>query len=405
MPERFKYEAISETGEVTGGVITAVDDRHVEEFLAEQDLRPISVSKLPENKPLSIFGISGSNLTEDLIMVTNGLATMHRAGVPIIKALSLIKVGARNQRLADALDRIRIEVQSGRSLSEALASFEDIFSPVYIAAVAAGEESGHLEETLEELSSMLENELGLNRQIKEAVRYPVIVIMILIAAFFVVMSLVVPRFVEFFDTLGADLPLPTRILIGMSDFITNYWYIIVGLAGIAIYSFKKLLETESGRLRFDRTMLKIPAIGPIITKGNVARFALMFRILYTAGIPLIRTLEILTRVVKNAEISREIRLMGELLRKGRDIGSITNKFKALPELALNMMSIGMESGSLDRMTEELGKHYSKEVMYRSKQLTSVIEPILTVVLGVFVLVMALAIFLPMWSLISVFKGG
>lgn len=404
MPDRFQYEAMSETGVITSGVISAVDDRHVEEFLAEQELRPIAITKIRERKPLSFLGFLNSGQTEDLIMITNGLATMQRAGVPMIKALSLIKVGARNPRLIDALDRVRLEVQGGRSLSDGLSDFEDLFSPVYVAAVAAGEESGQLEETLDELARMLESDLELNRQVKVAVRYPTIVMIVLAAAFFVVMSMVVPRFVEFFDAFGAELPLATRIMIGISEFVTGYWYLMVGLTGLLAYGFKRMIDTVAGRLWFDQRLLKLPAIGPIVTKSNVARFAIMFRILFKAGIPLVRTLEILAKVVKNTEISREIRLLEELFRKGREMSSMTHKFKALPELALNMMSIGMESGSLDRMTEEIGKHYTKEVLYRSKQLTSVIEPILTVVLGLFVLVMALAIFLPMWSLISVFKS-
>lgn len=403
MSDRFKYEAMSEAGVITSGVISAVDDYHVEEFLAEQELRPISITKIRERKPFSFFGLINSNQTEDLIIITSSLATMQRAGVPMIKALSLIKVGARGSRMADALDRIRLEVQGGRSLSDSLSDFEDIFTPVYVAAVAAGEESGQLDQTLEELSRMLENDLELSRQIKLAIRYPIIVMIVLTAAFFVVMGLVIPRFIEFFDAFGAELPLATRILIGISNFITGYWYLVIGLTVLMAYGFKRLIDTESGRLWLDRRLLKLPGIGPIVTKGNVARFALMFRILFKAGIPLVRTLDILAKVVKNAEISREIQLMGELFRKGRDMGSITHKFKALPELALNMMSIGMESGSLDRMTEEIGKHYSKEVLYRSKQLTSIIEPILTIVLGIFVLVMALAIFLPMWGLITVFQ--
>lgn len=389
---------------ITSGVITAVDDYHVEEYLAEQELRPVSITKIRERKPFSLFGFLNSNQTEDLIMITNGLATMQRAGVPMIKGLSLIKAGARSSRLIDALDRIRMEVQGGRSLSDAFSDFEDIFSPVYVAAVAAGEESGHLDETLEELSLMLERDLELSRQIKLAVRYPAIVMIVMIAAFFIVMSMVVPRFVEFFDAFGAELPFATRMLIGLSDFVTGSWYLVVGLIGIMAYGYKRVVDSESGRLWLDQRLLKLPGIGPIVTKGNVARFALMFRILFMAGIPLIRTLDILARVVKNSEISREIRLLGELFRKGREMGSITHKFKALPELALNMMSIGMESGSLERMTEEISKHYTKEVLYRSKQLTSIIEPILTIVLGVFVLVMALAIFLPMWGLIKVFQG-
>jgi len=405
MPDKFKYQAISTVGTISRGEITAVDDLHVEEFLSEQDLRPISITRIKKHRPLALFGFFNSHDTEDLIMVTNGLATMQRAGVPLIKALGLLRVGSKNDRLNEALEHIRLDVQGGRPLSEAMAEYESLFSPVYTAAVSAGEESGQLEQTLNQLSDVLETEMELNRQVRMAMRYPMIVVTIIMAAFLVLMTFVIPKFVDFFSAFGAELPLPTRILIGASTFFTSYWYVMVAIAGVGIYSFRRLISTVKGRLWFDRQLLKLPAIGNIIAKGNIARFALMFRILFNAGIPLVRTLEILTLVVKNTVISGEIRKLGELFRQGRDLGRLAGEFKVFPELALNMLSIGMESGSLDQMTKELGKHYTKDALYRSRQLTSVIEPILTIILGVFILIMALAIFLPMWGLIKVFQGG
>jgi MSHA biogenesis protein MshG len=221
----------------------------------------------------------------------------------------------------------------------------------------------------------------------------------------VLMTFVVPSFVNFYSSFGAELPLPTKILIAVSTAVTRYWPVVLTALVALGLVFHKVTSTEQGRLAIDRRLLKLPAFGEIILKGNVARFALLFRILFNAGIPIVRTLDILSQVVKNSAISAEIRKLAALFQTGAVITLARGDFVFFPDLALNMLAIGMESGAVDKMMQEVGSHYSREVFYRSRQLASVIEPMLTIVLGVFVLIIALAIFLPMWSLIRVFKGG
>ncbi len=404
MSERYKYQAVSEAGEVLEGTVTAEDSDYVQELLAEQNLRPIQIELQKRKQGLSLFGFLTGSHYENLIMFTNSLSTLHRAGVPLLRAMTLIKVESPQDRFNHALDRMRIDIQSGRSLSESMSEFDDLFSKVYVASVKAGEESGKLEEILDEISRMLETEMELTQQVKAATRYPMIVIGIIMTAFLVLMIYVVPKFVDFYGSFDAELPLPTRIMIGASDFMAAYWIPILIASIAGVIGFRRLLQTEGGRYWYDRRLLKLPAIGEIVAKGNVARFALMFRILFKAGIPLVKTIEILRTAIKNTVISREIGKLGDVFQKGRDVSDIAAELEFFPELSLNMMAVGMESGSLESMTEEIGKHYTREVMYRSRQLTSVLEPILTIVLGVFVLIMALAIFLPMWSLIKVFQG-
>jgi type II secretory pathway component PulF len=404
MSDRFKYQAVSEAGEVREGVVTAANRHYVQELLTDQNLKPIRIDQVKKRSALTLFGFLRGSLYESLIMFTTSLATLHRAGIPLLRAMSLIRINSPGDRFNQAIDRMRIDIQSGRSLSEAMGEYDDLFSGVYIASVAAGEESGKLEDSLDELSDMLETEMELTQQVKTAVRYPLIVVGVIIAAFVVLMTYVVPKFVAFYAAFGAQLPLPTRIMISVSNFMAQYWIILLALVIVSVIGFRKFVSTDHGRMWYDQKLLRLPAIGEIIAKGNVARFALMFRILFKAGIPLVRTLEVLESAIKNTIISGEIKQLGELFQKGRDIADISKKFVFLPDLALNMMAVGMESGSLDDMTREIGRHYTREVMYRSRQLTSVLEPILTIVLGVFVLVMALAIFLPMWSLIRVFQG-
>ncbi len=404
MPIQYKFQAISDDGRTEDGVLTAESTQQVLDHLAEQHLIPISVKAVKATAPFSFWGFFGGVPYEDLIMFTNNLCTLYKAGIPLLRALSIIKVGASGNRFNYAISQIRLSLQSGRQLSVAMSEFDDLFPRFYIASVAAGEESGKLDEILEELADMLERELELTRQIKSGIRYPTMVVLALIVAFIIMMTFVVPKFVEFFSAFNAELPITTRMLIATSDFLEAYWPVLVGLVIVGAFTFRKLSKHEKSRFAIDGALLKLPIIGGLIIKGNVARFSLMFRILIQSGLPIVKSLEILTGSVKNSVIAHEIVRLRILFAEGKDNRLTSEEFVCFPDLALQMISIGLESGSLERMLGEVGRHYSQEVHYTSSHLTSILEPILTVGMGGFVLILALSIFLPMWNLIKVFNG-
>lgn len=404
MPEHFKYRAVGADGKIEKGTMRAESSVHVLDFLSEQQLTPVKVTQLPRKKNLSFFGFFKKVDYESLILFTNSLNTMIHAGIPLLRALRLIKIGPHNGKFNKAINQIRISLQSGKSLSESMSEFEGFFGKVYISCVAAGEESGQLENILEELARMLEEEMELTRQIKAGIRYPLMVIAAIGIAFIVIMAFVIPSFMSFYSSFGAELPLPTRIMLQTSKIVTAYWYILIAIAAIVIAVFRKFVSKPEGKLWVDEKILKIPIMGDLIIKGNVARFCLMFRILFKAGLPIVKTIDILTDSVKNSQIEKEINHLGTFMKEGRDMEQIHKEFDYFPEISLQMIAIGMESGSLEKMLKEVGTHFTKEVQYTSRQLTSILEPILTFVLGGFVLLMALAILLPMWNLIKVFKG-
>ncbi|MDD3731930.1 MAG: type II secretion system F family protein [candidate division Zixibacteria bacterium] len=404
MPVRYKYRAVAHDGKVHRGVITSQNSEAVEQILAQQNLYPVTIAPVKETKALSFFGFLKGVDYDKLISFTTSLSTLHKAGVPLLRALSIIKIGHENSRFNYALGQIKADIRSGKPLSEAMAEFSDLFSRVYIASVAAGEESGKLDYTLDEMADILEKEMEMNRQIKLAIRYPLIVITVIIAAFVIMMTYVIPRFVDFYSSFGAQLPAPTRLMIAVSNAVTNYWPLVLGLLVVFGFTFKKIISQEKGRLWFDRQLLSLPVFGQLIIKGNIARFAMMFKILFKSGLPIIKSLAILAATIKNTVIEQEINLLEDLFKKGREIKLPNPDFKYMPDMALHMMAIGLESGSLDEMLGEIGKHYAKEVGYTARQLVSIIEPILTLILGIFVLILALSIFLPMWNLIKVFQG-
>lgn len=404
MPAQYRYQAVAVDGSTHEGVIAAVSAQHVEDYLTQQRLLPITISQVQERRPLSMFGLLNGSTYEDLITFTNQLATLYRAGIPLLRALTLMKIGKPTSRFNFVIHQLRVGIESGRQLSEVMSDYPDLFSKVYVAGVTAGEESGKLDTTLDELAIMLEREMEIARQLKTATRYPLIVIGVLFAAATVMMVYVIPKFIDFYSAFSAELPLPTRILIGASSFVTTYWPYTVGLFVALGFGFRQLVTNPAGRAWLDRKLVALPILGDLIIKSNVARFTLMFRILFRSGLPIIKSIDLLIGAIKNTAIAAELVVLQELFRKGQDIGTALDKFKYFPEMALQLIAIGVESGSLDRTLEEVGNHYSKEVMYRSRQMTSIIEPILTVVLGVFVLILALAMFLPMWNLIKVFKS-
>ncbi len=405
MPTRYKYKALDPSGEYQQGVLIAESPEQVLDQLNSHELIPVNIAKCSEKNALSLLGFIRGTDYDNLIMFTNNLSTMYRSGIPLLRALSIIKVGAEGGRFNQAIQQIRFSVQSGKSLSQAMAEYPDLFSKVYLNGIAAGEESGKLEEILDEMATMLEKEMEISRLLKSGLRYPIIVISVIAMGFVVLMTYVIPKFVAFYSSFHAQLPLPTRVMIAISSLFTTYWPILViGLIALA-FGMKQLLTNPKGRLAIDTQLLKLPIFGGLISKGNVARFSLMFRILFKAGLPIIKCLEILADSVKNSRMTVEIKKIEDIFRRGAESELSTEQFAFFPDMARQMIAIGLESGSLETMLEEVGAHYSKEVQYTSRHLTAILEPILTLVVSVFVLMMALAIFLPMWNLINVFNGG
>ncbi len=405
MPNEFAYEAVDATGESHSGRLIVDREQQVLDYLDERRLVPVSIKRARIRRGGFSLGLFSGAQYEQLIVFTSNLATLLRSGIPILRALSLIKAGKETGSFNQAIAGVRLSMQGGKSLSEALAQYDRLFPQIYLASIAAGEESGNLDSVLDELCSMLESELELSRQIKSGVRYPLIVIGMLGLAIGVLLTFVVPRFVNFYSSFGASLPLPTQILIGVSNFMASYWYILLAAVGLVIYLFHRTAAHPTGRLWLHRKYLKIPIFGDLILKGNVARFAIMFRLMFVSGLPIVRALTVIADSIKNSALGAEVRQLEALFRAGRDTELHTEQFDFMPEMTLQMMSIGLESGSLDKMLAEIGKHFSREVHYVSRHLTAILEPILTLVLGLVVLVLALAIFLPMWNLIQVFRGG
>ena len=402
MSVRYKYKAVAPDGREQTGTIAADSSVSVEEFLYNQQLVPVTISEQKARPPFSLFGFLKGAQYEKLIMFTSALATMHRAGIPLLRSLSVIRIGDPSGRFNEAIDRLRTDIQAGKPMSEAMHEFPDLFSDVYVSCIAAGEESGRLDQTLEELSRMLERESELTRQLKAGLQRPLLVIFAIMGAVVVLMNLVVPRFVSFYQTFSAELPWPTRVLIGASHLATGYWPVALALTIAAVFGFRLLLQNETGRFWFDGRLLKLPLFGDLIVKGNFARFALLLRILVNSGLGIVNSVQILAGTSRNTVLAKEIRTLSEMFEAGREVDANSDELPHFPKQAMYMLAVGLESGNLDAVLGELGDYYTRQAIHTSSQLTAVIEPLLTFVMAGFVLILALAVFLPMWNLIRVF---
>ncbi|HHL73593.1 MAG TPA: type II secretion system F family protein [Bacteroidetes bacterium] len=398
----FSYKALNPSGMIVEDVLEAPHAGAVADKLESLGFHPIKISRasgmgggfeLPGTKP--------AVKTNDIIVFTRQLTTLLRAGVPLLSCLDALTEQADNPAMREIISKIYVDIESGISFSEALAKHPKVFEEMYINTIRAGEMGGALDDVLTRLADLLEYDRETKARIKAAMRYPVIVIVSIIVAVLSLMMFVVPKFIDMFQKLGVELPLPTRILIGMHAGLTEYWYIILTVLTVAGVAFKFWSKTDNGRYQWDYVKLKLPVFGNLLMKSSMSRFTRMFETLNRSGLPILQTLEIVARTVGNEVVGREIEKASLGIRKGEGIAVPLKQSKLFPPMVVRMIAIGEQSGSLDEMLMNISKHYDTEVDYAVKNLTSMIEPIITVALGVIVLFLALAIFLPMWDMTKI----
>jgi MSHA biogenesis protein MshG len=338
---------------------------------------------------------------DDLILFCRQMYTLNSAGVPLVRAIRGLVETARNPALGDALDRVVIDLESGMELSGAFSSHPKVFPPLLCRMVQVGEVTGKLDEVFLQLSVYFEREKDTISRVKSALRYPSFVLVAIAFAVIFISLFVIPAFEKVFASAGAELPLPTRILMGLSSFMQDYWYVLLGLFILAVFLVRRGLKTTRGRYIWDRYKLKIPLVGDIILRSTLVRFSRGFNMSYTAGIPLSQALGFTARAVNNSYVGERI----ELIRNGIERGDTLTRSAAQAEiftpLVLQMLAVGEESGSVDTMLEDVAEFYEREVDYDLKNLSSAIEPVMIVVIGGMVLVLALGVFLPMWNLASI----
>lgn len=402
----FAYRGRNSAGESVEGVLEGNNPAAVADLLFGIGITPLEIKAAPAGAAESKSAGGAINFElfaekvvhVDILLFTRQLYTLLKAGVPIMRALAGLQESSQNTAMKKLLGDVRQSLDSGRELSVSLARHPKAFSNFYLSMVRVGEMTGRLEEIFLRLFDHMEFERFMREQVKSALRYPSFVVIAMVAALFVVNVWVIPTFAKVFQGFNAELPLVTRLLIGFSEFTVAWWhFILVGVIA-AVFAFRAWIATPDGRYKWDQVKMRIPVAGKIIRKATLARFARSYALALRSGVPLIQALTTVSQTVDNAYLSHKVDQMRDGIERGETILRAAIAAGVFTPVVLQMIAVGEESGTIDEMMEEIAGMYQSEVEYELKTLSQQIEPILIVMLGGLVLVLALGIFLPMWDL-------
>ncbi len=401
----FYYKARDRQGVLVTGEIEAVSAEELKEGLFSEGMIPLEVRETSGKN----FSLNPSDLfkrvkAEELMIFTRQFYTLFKAGVSMDAILAAMAKQMKSQTLRNALVRIRADVASGSTLAHAFGRHPKIFSELYVAMIAAGEEAGILEEVLKHLSDLLVKEYDIKKNVKGATLYPKIVFVVLVCAVLFLMLFVIPKFVDFYGRYGAELPLPTRILIAMSVAVKDYWFLLAAAVGLGYFLYKRFYRTNVGKMKIDAMRFKIPVFGDLNLKVSNARFGHIMAALYRSGLAMPRSLEVVADTIGNAAFSMEVRKVREDIQRGATLSEAISKQTYFPPVMIETTAVGERAGALGDMLATVAEHFDTEVNHTIKNLTTLLEPFLLVGIFAVVALLALAIFLPIWNLSTVISG-
>ena len=398
----YTYKATDKNGKYVEGDISASDYKAAIQQIRKLNYFPVKVSEGKGSSKFS-FGMTlsrpswGSPIPlKDFMTITQQLATLVDSGLTLDDGLSTLVKLSETEKTRSVLADIRKQVHAGSSFADALAEHPKIFSKLYVNMIRAGEAGGILGEALSRLALFMEKSVELKNSIRSAMVYPAILTLVGGTAVIVLITFVIPQFSKLFEEMGAALPIPTQIMLGLSSLIIDYWpALILGFTGF-IAAFNLYLRTNSGRLKWDGMLLKLPLFGPLIQKIEVSRFSLTLATLLKSGVPILQAMEIVRSIIINRVISDSIIVIQQALKKGQGLSGPLQKAGVFPPMAVHMITVGETSGALDKMLTKVSNTYDKEVEQSIKQVISLIEPMMilfmAVVIGFIVVSMLLAIF-------------
>ncbi len=400
---KYFVKARDEFGNLIESTYEAETEKELYEKLNSLNYIPIKIKEIKKAGILSLNIFPEKLTLTEQILFYRQLATLIDAGVPLIQSLEIVKKQLTNEKLSKAIANIREKIEEGLSLSEAMSLYPEIFSRMQINMVLVAEEGGVLPEILDRIALILENEKDTKEKIKTATRYPKLVVGALSIAFLVLMWFVVPQFQKIYGKFGKKLPLPTRILFGFYVFLKNYWWLIILIILLIYLLFRKWVNTEKGRWKFDKFKLKIYIFGPLFLKIYLERFTRVLALIIQSGVPIVQALDIVAGVTNNVVIENAIIQVKNSILEGKTLAEPMAANRYFTEMVVQMVTIGENTGKLDYMLMKVANYYEKEVDYTIKNLSTLLEPILIAGLAVIVLFFALAIYLPMWNMMSLFK--
>jgi type IV pilus assembly protein PilC len=394
----FEYTARSQTGQIQKGQMDVASKDDVSSYLRKNRLILVSVREAPKQIKLSMGGPRVK--TRDVVIFTRQFATMINAGLPLVQSLNILAAQTENKTLAEITRAVVYDVESGNTLADAFSKHPKGFSQLYVNMVAAGEAGGILDTILMRLATFMEKNDALVRKVKGAMIYPGVIMSVAAIAICVLLIFVIPVFENMFASVNLELPLPTRIVIGMSNFLIGYWWAILLSIGGVIFAIRSYYATAPGRLQIDKMMLKAPVLGDVIRKSAVSRFTRTLGTLVSSGVSILEGLEITAKTSGNQVVHDAVMMSRQSIAGGETIAAPLEKSKVFPPMVISMIAVGEQTGGLDEMLSKIADFYDEEVDVAVSALVSLMEPAMIVLLGVIVGGMVIAMYLPIFDMMN-----
>jgi type IV pilus assembly protein PilC len=399
----WTYKAVDGTGSPSRGEISGPNKDVVTAQLREQGLKVMELAQKKSAMKMEITLIKRVKPAE-LTIMSRQLATMISAGMTLLRAFYVLEDQSENPLLKKTLSGVREDIESGLAFSEALAKHPKVFNPLYVAMVRAGETGGVLEEALDRVADQLEKDDNLRRQVKSAMMYPIVVLTFAMCVLIGLIAFIVPVFVKVFADFGGSLPMITKVTVEASHLVTGSWYILVVLAVGGVTGFRKWRKSVWGRPQWDRLRLRIPfKIGDTVQKISLARWSRTFAALYSAGVPIMQAIEITGQTAGNAVIEKAMADVIESVRAGGTIADPLKQSPIFPSMVAQMIAVGEETGNLDAMMSKVADFYESEVEAAVKALTSILEPVMIILVGGIVGFIVIAMYMPMFKVYDAIK--
>jgi len=394
----FEYTARSQTGQIQRGQVDVPTRDEVGSYLRKNRLILVSVREAPKQIKFSLGGPRVK--TRDVVIFTRQFATMINAGLPLVQSLNILAAQTENKTLADVTRAVVYDVESGNTLADAFSKHPKAFSALYVNMVAAGEAGGILDTILLRLATFLEKNDALARKVKGAMIYPGVIITVAAVAICILLVFVIPTFQSMFASANLELPLPTRVVIAMSDFLIGYWWALI-LSGVGlVFGTRSYYATAPGRLQIDTLLLKAPVLGDVIRKSAVSRFTRTLGTLVSSGVSILEGLEITAKTAGNQVVHDAVMQSRQSIAGGETIAAPLEKSKVFPPMVISMIAVGEQTGGLDEMLSKIADFYDEEVDVAVSALLSLMEPAMIVILGVIVGGMVIAMYLPIFDMMN-----
>jgi len=391
----YHYTAKDKNGHTVMGMLEGASESEVAEILHKKDLVVISIEQTKRKATRHKDKVVKS---DDLVIFSRQLATMIDAGIPLVQSLGILGEQIENRDLKKVVITVRQDIEAGMNFCDALSKHPKVFSELFINMARAGEASGMLDEVLDRLASYLEKTSALNRKIRSSLVYPAVVVTMAAIITAVLLLKVVPTFKGIFEILGGQLPLPTRILIGVSDLLRKFSPILLGLLLLCSFLFKKYIGTEKGRHNFDAQKLKTPILGPLFLKVALAKFSRTFSTLVKSGVSVLSALDIVAKTSGNKVVEETIGNCRTAVRNGEPISQPLSKSNVFPPMVCRMISVGEQTGQLEKMLSKIADFYDEQVDAAVAGLTSMIEPLVIAFLGMVIGGIVISLFMPIFKI-------